>query len=125
MGLFKQMKQMKESVAAAPELVQSAMDMQAAAAAPQAGGTATAAPLPGSSGLDDQEISGVTLANYAAVCRLGTERGVTDLPGVAAIAREQGIDAASWEIAMNGWNARFASDTPAAMRFNALWRGAS
>ena len=67
----------------------------------------------------------MTLANYAAVCRLGTERGVTDLPGVAAIARERGIDAASWETAMNGWNARFASDTPAAMRFNALWSGAS
>ena len=43
MGLFKQMKQMKESVAAAPELVQSAMDMQAAAAVSQAAGSATTA----------------------------------------------------------------------------------
>jgi hypothetical protein len=122
-GLFKQIKQMKESVSEAPELVRSAMDMQQAMQTP--------APAPASasgggsvpSALDDEVISNVSLARYAEISRVGTERGVTDLAGVAAIAAEHGINASDWQAAMSGWNARFASDTNAAMRFNALWRG--
>jgi len=64
------------------------------------------------------------LARYAEICRLGTERGVTDLGGVTAIAVERGIDAADWHGAVAAWNARFVHDTTAAGRFNALWRSA-
>jgi hypothetical protein len=128
MGLFKQMKQMKDSVSEAPDLVRSAMEMQEAmqAASPPPGSASAAAPTGsdvGTSAIDHETISNVSLARYAEICRVGTERGVTDVAGVAAVAAEHGISAADWDAAMNGWNARFASDTAAAMRFNALWRG--
>lgn len=123
MGMFKQFKQMKESVSEAPDLVRSAMEMQQAMqAAPPPTVPAGTSPADAAA-LDDEVISNVSLARYAQVCRIGTERGITDVAGVAAVAAEQGISAADWHAAMNGWNARFASDAAAAMRFNALWRG--
>jgi protein-disulfide isomerase-like protein with CxxC motif len=125
MGLFKQMKQMKEAVAEAPDLVRSSMEMQQAMqAAPPPGAAVGSAPsAAGETALDDETISNVSLARYAEICRVATERGITDLAGVAAVAAEHGVATADWNTAMNGWNARFASDTAAAMRFNALWRG--
>lgn len=126
MGLFKQMKQMKDVMGEAPDLVRSSMEMQQAmqAAPPPAAGVAPGgAPGGPATALDDETIGNVSLARYAEICRIGTERGVTDLPGVAAVAAEHGIDADDWNVAVNGWNARFAHDTAAAMRFNALWRG--
>lgn len=125
MGLFKQIKQMKESVSEAPDLVRSAMEMQEAMQTPAQ--PPAAAPVSGAgsapSSLDDETIANVSLARYAEISRVGTERGVTDLASVAAIAAEHGISGGDWQAAMSGWNARFASDTNAAMRFNALWRG--
>jgi hypothetical protein len=128
MGLFKQMKQMKDVMNEAPDLVRSSMEMQQAMqAAPPPAATAGAAPGGVAGGaatpLDDETIGNVSLARYAEICRTGTERGVTDLPGVAAIAAEHGVNAADWDVAVNGWNSRFTHDTAAAMRFNALWRG--
>jgi hypothetical protein len=125
MGLFKQIKQMKESVSEAPELVRSAMEMQEAMQAPASTTAAPSTSGPGSAptGLDDEVIGNVSLARYAEISRVGTQRGVTDVAGVAAIAAEFGVSATDWQTAMTGWNARFASDTNAAMRFNALWRG--
>lgn len=125
MGLFKQIKQMKESVAEAPELIRSAKEMQESMQrqAQTASTAATGATGAGASSLDDETINDVSLARYAEVCRTGTERGVTDLAGVAAIAAEHGVGASDWDAAVRGWNARFVSDTNAAMRFNALWRG--
>jgi hypothetical protein len=123
MGLFKQIKQMKESVSEAPDLVRSAMDMQAAMQTPPPGSAPVSAGAAPASSLDDETIGNVSLARYAEICRVGTERGVTDVAGVAAVAAEHGISAGDWEVATSGWNARFASDTNAAMRFNALWRG--
>jgi hypothetical protein len=123
MGLFKQMKQMKDVVAEAPDLVRSSMEMQEAMQAAPPPGSAPAAGESGATGLDDETISNVSLAKYAEICRVGTERGITDLAGVAGVAAEHGVSASDWNTAMNGWNARFAHDTAAAMRFNALWRG--
>jgi hypothetical protein len=125
MGLFKQMKQMKDVVDQAPDLVRSSMEMQQAMQAAPPPAPAAAAGVPGASPttLDDETIGNVSLARYAEICRLGTERGVTDLAGVAAVAAEHGVNANDWSVAVDGWNARFAHDTAAAMRFNALWRG--
>lgn len=128
MGLFKQMKQMKDVMNEAPDLVRSSMEMQQAMqAAPSPAAAAGAAPGGAPSGtatpLDDETIGNVSLARYAEICRIGTERGVTDLADVAAVAAEHGVDANDWNVAVDGWNSRFAHDTAAAMRFNALWRG--
>ena len=43
--------------------------------------------------------------------------------GIAEVAEEFGISRDDWDGAVTGWNSRFAHDTPAAVRFNALWRG--
>jgi hypothetical protein len=127
MGLFKQMKQMKDVAAETPDLVRGAMEMQQAALDAQAGTgsvSATAPPVAGTGGpLDDEQMCNVSLARYAAICRAGSERGITDLAGIAAVAEEHGVSRADWDGAVAAWNARFAGDTPAAMRFNALWRG--
>jgi hypothetical protein len=117
------MKQMKDVVAEAPDLVRSSMEMQEAMQAAPPPGSAPTAAGSGATGLDDETISNVSLAKYAEICRAGTERGITDLAGVAGVAAEHGVSAVDWNTAMNGWNARFAHDTAAAMRFNALWRG--
>ncbi len=125
MGLFKQMKQMKDVMGEAPDLVRSSMELQQAMQTPPP--TAGASPEGVASGtataLDDETIGNVSLARYAEICRIGTEQGVTDLLGVAAVAAEHGVNASDWNVAVNGWNARFAHDTAAAMRFDALWRG--
>lgn len=127
MGLFKQMKQMKDVVGEAPDLVRGAMEMQQAALDAQAGVgsvSSTAPPVDaGGRSLDDEEMCNVSLARYAAICRAGSERGITDQAGIAAVAEEHGVGRADWDGAVAAWNARFAGDTPAAMRFNALWRG--
>ncbi len=126
MGLFRQMKQMKDAVAEAPDLVRSSMEMQQAMQATPPPGSAASSDSGAPAArmaLDDEVISNVSLAKYAEICRVGTERGITDLAGVAGVAAEHGVDAGDWNAAMNAWNARFAHDTAAAMRFNALWRG--
>jgi hypothetical protein len=104
------------------------MEMQEAMQAappPAAPAAATPGGVPGGSAnsLDDETIGNVSLARYAEICRIGTERGVTDLAGVAAVAAEHGVNANDWSVAVDGWNSRFTHDTAAAMRFNALWRG--
>jgi hypothetical protein len=126
MGLFKQMKQMKDVMGEAPDLVRSSMEMQQAMQAappPTAGASPGGVPDGAGTALDDETIGNVSLARYAEICRIGTERGATDPAGVAAVAAEHGVNANDWDVAVNGWNARFAHDTAAAMRFNALWRG--
>lgn len=125
MGLFKQMKQMKDVMGEAPDLVRSSMEMQQAmqAAPPPPAGAASVGVPSEAAALDDETIGNVSVARYAEICRIGTQRGVTDLPAVAAVAAEHGVNANDWNVAVNGWNARFAHDTAAAMRFNALWRG--
>jgi hypothetical protein len=131
MGLFKQVKQMKEAVSEAPDMVRSAMEMQQAALDASRSQTPGAgAPPPGSPPIqqssgtfDDEIVSNVSLARYADICRAGSTRGITDLAGIAEVAEEFGISRDDWDGAVTGWNSRFAHDTPAAVRFNALWRG--
>jgi hypothetical protein len=72
--------------------------------------------------VDDETVHGVSLARYAEICRVGAERRVTDLAGVAAIAAEHGVTSADWDVAVAGWNTRFARDADAARRFDALRR---
>jgi hypothetical protein len=134
MGLFKQMKQIKQVTAETPDLVRSAMALQQAqadaansamiAAAAASGGDRHTAAVSNSSAVGDS-IAGVSLVEYAAVTRIATDRGITDPAGFAGIARQRGIDAASWDAAMLGWAERFTVDPAAAMRFSALWRGAN
>ena len=82
MGLFKQMKQMKDVMAEAPDLVRSSMEMQQAmqAAPPDRGCGARRGPGRTATALDDETIGNVSLARYAEICRIGTDVASPILP---------------------------------------------
>jgi hypothetical protein len=135
MGLFKQMKDMKDAVKAAPALVDQAQQMAASAqqyqaramaqqqsvmgqaVAHQMAATGQLQPQPG--GLD--AIAGVDLQRYAAIVKaiapLGYDQSL--LPGIAA---SHGIAADAWQQAHDGWNARIQDDPAVARAFSDVYR---
>lgn len=133
MGMFKQMKDMKDMVHAAPGMVDQAQQMaanaqvmqqqmmaqqQAAMAqAMQAQQAAAAAPATGAL----EPIAGVGLELYArivkAIAPLNYDQSA--LPGIAA---SHGVDGASWQQAHDGWNARIQGDPSVAKAFSDIYR---
>ena len=135
MGLFKQMKQMREVVAEAPAMIAGAQQLQQTylqqaalqqatlqQAQPAAAGSrpATLTTDPGDA---SEEIAGVSLERYAAIARDLADRG-GDQALAPSVAAEHGVDRAAWDAAVAGWNQRIATDPTIAQRFNLLWRGA-
>ena len=131
MGLFKQMKDMKNMVETAPGMIAQAQNMgaqaqeyaaaqQAAAAqaAQQAMGANAAASDAGTG--DFEPISGVTIEQYAKVCKqLGA--GAADPALAHAAAQAIGISPADWDAASTGWGARMQSDRVVGTRFRDLY----
>lgn len=135
MGLFKQMKDMKDAVKAAPALVDQAQQMAASAQQYQAQAmaqqqsvmgqavahqmAATGQLQPQAGGLD--AIAGVGLQQYAtivkAIAPLGYDQSL--LPGIAA---SHGIAADDWQQAHDGWNARIQDDPAVARAFSDVYR---
>ncbi|MFN3258118.1 MAG: hypothetical protein ACE37B_20760 [Ilumatobacter sp.] len=126
MGLFKQMKQAKDAVAAAPDLIQNAQAMQQAqidaAHAQQAAAAAAANAAAATGGGDFEPIAGVSIELYADISRALNDRG-GDQALAPVIAAEHGVDQASWDEAVAGWNARMQTNPTVGTRFGALWRG--
>jgi hypothetical protein len=134
-GLFKQMKDMKDMVAAAPDMIaqaqqmgQSAQGMQANLMAQQQAvmGQAVAHQQAAAGNLAAQAgnlepIAGVDLATYAkvvkAIAPLGYDQSL--LPGIAA---SHGIGGADWQTAHDGWNARIQGDPAVARAFSDAYR---
>ena len=136
MGLFKQMREMKDMVHAAPGMIDQANQMSASAqgmaaaqqqqqqaayqqaAAMQAAAAGSLQPQVG--GLDS--IAGVGLQQYAVVVKaiapLNYDQSA--LPGIAA---SHGIDSTSWQQAHDGWNARIQGDPAVARAFSDIYRG--
>ncbi len=48
-------------------------------------------------------IEGISLEEYARVAKVGSNQGVTDEAGMAAVAAAEGHDAATWNAAAKGW----------------------
>ena len=132
MGLFKQMKDMKDLVHAAPGLIDQSQEMaanaqvmqqqmmaQQQAAMQQAMGQQGAAVAPQPGGLDP--IAGVDLQKYAKIVKgistLNYDQSL--LPGIAA---SNGVDAGSWTQAHDGWNARIKADPGVASAFSAAYQ---
>jgi hypothetical protein len=136
MGLFKQMKDMKKTVEAAPGLINQAQQLgaqaqqmaaaqqaaaveaqQQALAAQQAGGGAAVA-----QGGDFEPIAGVSIELYAEISKglAAYNYDVTKGPEVAAT---KGVSAENWQQAMDGWNARITANPAVGQRFNALYTG--
>lgn len=145
MGMFKQMKQMKEAVAGTPALIEQAQELQAAAYNQQAaaqqmaaqqqaaaaagvpaggiGAGIAPAPAPGSlSEADLAPIGGVSLELYVELSRELGARGATP-EKAPALAAERGIAAADWQAAVDGWNGRMGANPAVALEFNRLYQG--
>ena len=136
MGIFKQMKDMKDMVNAAPGLVEQAQQMgaqaQQMAAAQQAAAQARMAQFGGAqpaafgqqaapTGPDFEPIDGVTLAQLAEVGKAVAAYNYdgTKLPEIAA---SKGIGASAWETASHGWNDRMMANPAVAQQYNQLYR---
>lgn len=127
MGLFKQMKDMKETLAAAPDMVDQAQQMaanaqqmqvqQQAAAIAAASGEAAAAVGP-----DFEPIAGVSLELYAEISK-GLAAVNYDQSQAAGIAATKGVSGENWQAAMDGWNARMQTNPSVGKRFNAFYTG--
>lgn len=140
MGLFKGMKDMKDMLHATPGLLDQANQMQANAAvmqqqatqqqaAYQQAGTMPGAfaPAPTIANTElpaelDAPIAGVDLATFAQVSA-GLAAYDYDQSKAVVLAAERGIDAGSWQLAVDGWNERIAAHPAVARRFNALYTG--
>jgi hypothetical protein len=116
MGLLKQMKDLKATVAVAPSMIQQGQAMAANAAAMQhayagqmqqaaAYHAAAAQPLPAET---LRPINGVDLATYAWVAKRIAEVGY-DQSQAPAFAAQKGITGADWDIAAAGWSSRMQS----------------
>jgi hypothetical protein len=143
MGIFKQIKDMKDMVNAAPGLVEQAQQMgaqaQQMAAAQQAaaqgrmaqfGGaqpgafgqpTAFGQQAAGPVGPDFEPIDGVSLEQFAEIGKAVAAYNYdgTKLPEIAA---SKGIPAYAWESASRGWNDRMMANPAVAQRYNQLYR---
>jgi hypothetical protein len=132
MGLFKQMKDMKKTVEAAPGLVsqaqqmgEQAQQMAAAqqAAAQQAAGQQEAAveQAAAAGGPEFEPVAGVSLELYVDISR-ESAANPGDLGKAAAVAASKGVSADNWQQAMDGWNARMHNPV-VAQRFSQLYTG--
>lgn len=134
MGMFKQFKDMKQTVAAAPGMIeqaqalgaqaqqmaaaqQAAAQQQAAAAMAAAQAAGVAAPGGGST----EPIAGVSIEQFATVSK-GLAAYNYDQTKAVVVAQQHGISAADWETASAGWNARITNDPLIAQAFNAAYR---
>ncbi len=132
MGVFKQMKDMRDMVNAAPAMVAQAQQLgaqaqqmaaaqQAAMQAQYAQHSAMAQPGAVAAGPDLDPIAGVTLDQFAAVSK-GVAVFNYDQSKLVEVAASHGIPAVTWEEASNGWNQRIRNNPAVAQRFNQLYR---
>ncbi len=131
MGLFKQLKDAKDMVNAAPGMVAQAQQMaaqaQQMAAAQQAAMQAKMAQSGGAqagadpAGPDFEPIADVALDQFAAVSK-GVAAFNYDPSKLVQVAASHEIGALAWETASQGWNDRIKRNPAVAQRFNQLYR---
>jgi hypothetical protein len=143
MGFFKQIKDLKETVAAAPGMIEEAQKMQANAQAMAAQQQATAAAYeaqafaamggtvamtPGAvqsgapAGPDFEPVSGVSIELWADISK-GLAAYNYDPTKAVEIAASKGVSAEAWQTALDTWNERLRRNPAVAQRFNALYTG--
>ncbi len=132
MGIFKQMKDMKATVAAAPgmidqanQLAEQSSQLAAAqgAAAQQATSEAPRAAAAPAVGPDFEPIAGVSLELYVEISK-GLAAYNYDQSKAADVAASKGVDGSDWTAAVDGWNARLRANSTVGQRFNALYAAA-
>jgi hypothetical protein len=136
-GMFKQLKDAKKAVEAAPGIVDQSMQMadqaQQMAAAQQAAMAqqqqqvaaaqqAAAQQAGPAAGPDFEPIAGVSLQQFAEVCKGLAAHGYDQSKG-AEVAASKGIGPAEWQQALDGWNARVKANPAVAQGFSAAYHG--
>jgi hypothetical protein len=132
-GLFKQMKDMKNVVNQAPDMINQAQQLgaqaQEMAAAQQAAAQQAAAAAQANAqaqfeagGPDFEPIAGVSLDLYAEISRELANRGY-DQSQAVEVAATKGVSADSWQAAMDGWNGRMKTNPAVGQQFNKLYMG--
>ena len=135
MGLFKDFKDMKDMVNAAPGMIDSAQQLQANAQA-QAAAAQAQFGAPGgaqayvnnlNAGINGEPdpkqlepINGVSLEAYTAIIKELGARG-NDQSLLPEIAQSHGVNAADWDKAKEGWGARIKDDRAVGTKFNTLY----
>ena len=122
MGFMKQMKDMRQVVAAAPGLINQANALGAQAAQLQAmqAGTTIA---PGDPRL--APIAGVTLERYAEVAKAIQNAQARTTEAMAAVVAAKGLSQEVWDAAYEGWNARMKGDMQLATQFGHLFQASA
>jgi hypothetical protein len=131
-GIFKQMKDMKATVAATPDMIDQANQLaeqgrQLAttqqAAAQQAAAQARQAATVAADGPDFEPIAGVSLELYVEISK-GLAIYNYDQTKAIVVAASKGVTESDWSAAMAGWNARMRSNPGVGQRFNLLYTAA-
>lgn len=132
MGIFKQMKDMKDMVHAAPAMIDQAQVLQAQANQMQAAMAQQAQAQTAAAFASPAAVAGMTPDLLEPVAGVTVEQYVTVVKGVAAynydqamlptIAAGLGIDRASWDTAAAAFNARVMASPAFAQHFNMLYR---
>jgi len=137
MGMFKNIKDMRDMANAAPGMVaqgqamaaqaqQMAAAQQAAAMAQiQQAHAASGYGQPGAAptGPDYEPIAGVSLEQFAAISK-GVAAYNYDQTKLVEVAAQHGVGAEDWDTASRGWNDRIKANPAVAQRFNLLYRAA-
>jgi hypothetical protein len=130
MGLFKQMKDMKATVHAAPGLIQQGQEMaanaqamqQVYAAQAQQAQAAQSAALAGAFGgatltnTASTPVNGVDLPTYAWICKQVANAGY-DQSLAHGFAAQKGLTSSDWDAAAPGWASRMATDPAVGREF--------
>ncbi|GAA3289703.1 hypothetical protein Dvina_37065 [Dactylosporangium vinaceum] len=133
MGLFKQFKDMRNVVAAAPDMIAQAQQTSAAAQAyaaqaqasygmPAGYGFAPGAPAGGIAAGDPRlaPIAGVDLTMYARISKAASQEGL-NADGLVLKAQSYGVSAQAWQEAATGWPARMRGDMQLAVHYGNLF----
>ena len=127
MGLFKQMKDMKNVVKEAPGMVSQANEMaanaQAMAAQQQAATAAQDAAAAAGTGPDFEPVNGLSLEIYAEIARTLNAEGTQDQDRARQLAEARGIAPGDWDAAVAEWTARMTRNHAVGKRFNSLYMG--
>jgi hypothetical protein len=123
-GLFKNLRNARDLLYAAPGVVERPQRPKTGSARHAAKVSASAsAPAADVAPADLEPIAGVTLETYARICKQAAA-GSGDEDGLLSIARAYRVDAASWRAASEGWSGRFRGNVPLALHYGDLYRAA-
>jgi hypothetical protein len=128
MGLFKDLKNMKDTVHAAPDMIRQAQDLgtqaQALGAAPAANPMASVG-LGGPPGIvtaaELEPIAGISLEKYAQFAKTVGEKRL-DGDATESLVVAQGFAPGAWQQAYDGWNARMKVNMALSTQFGQIYQ---